>query len=445
MKRSIKSVFVTFMLLATLFLVTACVDTSTPYDNNNADGYTVSVKFDANGGYFTTNTSVITDSFNIDGMQKNSNGNVELALLSPEDTIRGKGNYFTPTKPDCFLVGWYTERTEVGKDANGDPIYTYANKWDFENNTYEVNPSDTYASENPVLTLYAAWVPMYEIRFLSVEDGSEIGTYTYNPYEVDEVKVPHWDEETGAMQMYKFPVKPGYTFEVAYYDEAKTQIAEGTVTHTGVINEATGTAENTQMTMYVEMVEGEWFHIYTVEQFKANAKINGSYELFADLDFGAGTENEEAWPSSLMYGTFTGTIKGNGHTIKNVNLEQNNNSKINAGLFGTLGNTAQIDDLVFENVTFTITAGTRTPGATFGLLAGTISSDAVLANVKVLNSTILVDETAYFGTTDYAIGKFCGLGYNSDMDFSTITVQVLGEEGKLVILENGNEIVLEFK
>ncbi len=445
MKRSIKSVLVTFMLLATLLLVTACVDTSTPYDNNNAEGYTVSVKFDANGGYFTTGTSVIMDSFNIAQLDKNGSGNVELALVSPEDTIRGKGNYFTPAKNGYFLAGWYTERTETGTDANGNPVYSYANKWDFENGTYEVDPGKNYASEEPVLTLYAAWVPMFQIHFLSVTDGSEIGTYTYNPTTVEEIKVPHWNEETGAMEMYQFPVKLGYTFEKAYYDQAATQPAEGTVTHAGTVNEATGTAENTEMTMYVEMVEGEWFHIYNLEQFKDNAKINGSYILHTDLDFMAGTDDEESWPSSLMYGTFTGTIEGNGHKIMNVNLEQTNNSKVNAGLFGMLSESAQIKDLTFENITFTVKAGTRTPGTSYGLLAGTISANATLSNVKILSSTLQVDETAYFGTEDYAIGKVCGVGYTSAMDFSGITVQVVGEEGKLVILESGNEIVLEFK
>ncbi len=445
MKRSIKSVLITFMLLATLLLVTACVDNSTPYDKNNAEGYTVSVKFDANGGYFTTNTSVILDSFNVADMNKNGNGNVELGLLAPDNELRGKGNYFTPAKNGYFLAGWYTERTETGKDADGNPVYSYANKWDFEKSTYEVDPGKEYNASEPVLTLYAAWVPMFQINFYSVSDGELIGNYTYNPTTAKEITVPHWSEETGAMEMYNFPVKLGYTFEAAYYDKAATKPAEGVVTHTGSVNEATGTAENPVMDMYVEMVEGEWFHIYNLEQFIDNAKITGSYILHTDLDFGAGTENEEAWPSSLMYGTYTGTIEGNGHKIMNVNMEQKNNSKVNAGLFGALSKTAQLKDVTFENVTFTITAGTRTPGTAYGLLAGTIDADAKLENVKVLTSTILVDETAYFGTTDYVIGKFCGVGYNNSMDNSGITVKVLGEEGKLTIQENGNEIVLEFK
>ena len=48
--------------------------------------------------------------------------------------------------------------------------------------------------------------------------------------------------------------------------------------------------------------------VYNVEQFLENASVNGNYEIHADLDFAG-----ETWPSSLTYGNFTGSIKGNGH------------------------------------------------------------------------------------------------------------------------------------
>ncbi len=447
MKIRTKSLLITFMLLATLLFVTACVDNSTPYDKNDANGYTVSVKFDANGGLFTTNTSVITDSYNISGMNKNVNGNVELGLLAPDNAIRGTGNYFTPAKNGYFLAGWYTERTETGKDADGNPIYSYANKWDFEKGTFEVDPSKTYSASEPVLTLYAAWVPLFQINFYSVSDGELIGKYTYNPTEVNEIKVPQWGED-GAMEMYNFPVKNGYTFEAAYYDKDATKLVEKTVKHNGTVNLATGTAENATMDLYVDLMEGNWFHIYNMDQFLKHAAINGSYVLHTDLDFKCNSENKDErkyWPSALSFGTFVGTIEGNGHTISNVSVEQNNNSKVNWGLFGMLSDSAKIKDVTFDNVTFTIAKGTRTAGTTFGLLAGTISGKATLENIQITNSTILVDEEAYFGTDDYAVGKFCGVGYKSGMDFSGITCQVLGDKGLLTLKESGNEIVLEFK
>ncbi len=441
MKTRTKSILITFMLLATLLLVTACSNSNTPYDANDDAGYTVSVRYDANGGQFTTSTSVIVDSYNISDMATNANGKVELGLLAPDDAVRGTGNYFAPVKNGYFLAGWYTERTETGKDANGNPVYTYANKWDFSKDTLEVDPGEEYSSKEPVVTLYAAWVELFQINFISINDGQSIGTYTFNPTEVKEIKVPEWGED-GAMQMYKFPSKLGYTYEASYYDKEATKLVEGTVTHSGKVSESTGTAVNTKMDLYVDLMEGEWYHIYNVEQFKKHAAITGSYILHADLDF-----EGQVWPSSLMYGNYTGTIQGNGYTISNVNFVQTNNSKTNAGMFGMLGAGSKITDVTFENITFTIEAGTRTAGTTFGLLAGTISADAQIANVKILNSTLQVDAgEVYFGTDDYAIGKVCGVGYTDVIDFSGITCKVIGAEDKLTILENEdeNEIVLKF-
>ncbi len=449
MKNRMKPVLIAFMLLATLFLVTACVDNSTPYDKNNAEGYNVSVRFDANGGFFTTNTSVIMDSYNISALKKNENGNVELAMLAPDNQIRGSGNFFTPAKNGYFLVGWYTERTETGKDADGNPIYTYANKWDFERDTFEVDPGKTYTAQEPVLTLYAAWAPLFQINFHSLNDGELIGSYTFNPTTAKDILVPQWGEN-GAMEMYHFPTKAGYTFESAYYDQAATQLMEGTLAHPGSVDEATGTVTAPVMDVYVKLMAGEWFHIYNVEQFKQHASINGSYILHADLDFKCNSENKderESWPSKLMDGTFTGTIIGNGHKICNVELKQNNISKTNAGLFGMLSGTAKLQDVTFENVTFTIQAGTRTAGSSFGLLAGTISADALLENVQILNSVLQINaEKAYFGTPDFAVGKLCGVGYRDTMDFSGITVEVIGENSKLEIIqdENDNDIVIKF-
>ena len=116
MKMRIKLLFLT---LVTLCLFTACGSEKTPYEVNDEENYTVSVKYDANGGVFTTNTSVIVDSYNIADLKTNSEGKVEIALLTPDDKNRGN-DAFTATKNGYFLAGWYVERTEDGKDADQD-------------------------------------------------------------------------------------------------------------------------------------------------------------------------------------------------------------------------------------------------------------------------------------------------------------------------------------
>ncbi len=446
MKKRSKSILIAFMLLAALMLVTACSDNAGTYDKLDAAGYTVSVKFDANGGLFAPNTSVIVDSYNISDMAKNDAGNAQLALLAPNDSVRGEGNHYNVNKSGYFLAGWYTERTETGTDEKGNPTYTYANKWNFETDLLEVDASKTYSASEPVVTLYAAWVPEFQINFISLDNNESVGTYKFTPTATTEIKVPEWSED-GSMKMYNFPKRDGYTFEAAYYDQAATKLAEGTLTHTGTINEENGTADNIVMDVYVNWKEGEWYRISTVKQFQQYAHTGGSYELLADLDFQCNSEDSKDhkfWPDALIYGTFNGTIVGNGHTISNVNVEQTNNSATNAGLFGALGENAKITDLTFENVTFTVKKGARVTGASYGLLAGSISSGATISNLKILNSTLQVDSGCYFATEEYTIGKICGSGDYGLIDCSGIVCKVTGDETKLTIIETDNLIELAF-
>ena len=190
------------------------------------------------------------------------------------------------------------------------------------------------------------------------------------------------------------------------------------------------------MKLYLDWTEGEWYRIYNAQQFLDNASVSGNYEIFADLDF-----EGKIWPTSLMYGNFSGSIVGNGHTLSNITAEQTNNSKTNAGLFGSFSEGASITDLTFENVTMTIKAGTRVAGTSYGLLAGTISNKAVFENVKIQGGQLLIDASCYFGTDDYTIGLLCGMG-SAPIDASGIICGVVGE-GLWVSVESGMVTLLD--
>lgn len=438
MKMKIKAMFVALLTLTTITFISGCGAEQTPYEVNDAENYTVSVKYDANGGVFTTNTSVIVDSYDVSTMNSN-NGMAEIALIAPDHEARGN-DAFTPINNGYFLAGWYAGRTE-STDSNGNTVYTYSDKWDFESDMLSVDTSKTYSSAEPVLTLYAAWVPLFEIEFYALGTGEYLDSMTIDPTLVEEIVVPCWDEETGAVEMYDFPERSGYTFNGAYYDMAGTQaIDAAAITHTGKVDYASGTAVDSVMQIYVDWVEGEWYHIYNVEQFLENASVNGNYEIHADLDFAG-----EIWPTSLMHGNFGGVIHGNGHTLKNIEVVQTNNSKINAGLFGYLTETAEISDVTFENVNFTIKSGTRVVGTCYGLLAGTISNEAQLPNVQIIGSSVLIDSSCYFGVEDYSIGLLCGMGNADAVANAEITCAATGDNPESInITIDGNAVTLEF-
>lgn len=417
------------LLLALLLtFVTGCAQEPTPYEVNDAANFTVSVKYDANGGTFTTNTSVIVDSYD----PAKTGGTI--ALLPPDAAVRGN-DAFAAVNNGYFLAGWYRECTR-----QSDGTCLYAGKWDFENDLLTVDPAAAYSSADPVLTLYAAWIPMFRVNFRDLQSGELLDTYVFTPDAGADLTVPALDETTGAVQMHKFPARSGYTFNGAYYDaEGKHAVDTAQVLHTGTVNYENGTAENAEMDLYIDYTEGEWYHIYTAEQFRDNASVNGHYVLHADLDF-----EGEIWPTSLMYGNFSGSIQGNGYTIRNVELTQTNNSKVNAGLFGYLTENASLTDVTFENVTFTIKAGVRMVGTSFGLLCGTVSGDAELENVAITGSRLQIDSSSYFGVDEYVIGLVCGMGDAARVS-ADITCQVVGDlPESMIATVDGNDVTLEF-
>ena len=231
--RKCKFALIPLLLLMMALVLCACGDKS-QFEVNDDNGYTVSVKFDANGGEFTTNCYEIVDSFNIAGMATNSEGLVELALIAPDNTVRGANDTFTVAKAGYFLAGWYEVRNEV-VDAEGNVTYTYSGKWDFESSRLKVDPNKQYSSANPEVTLYAAWVPMFEVNFIDRATGEKLGAYTYNPTSVTEILTPQWNESTGTIEMYKFPKRTGYTFNGAFYDAEGTMAVEETLNHPGSV------------------------------------------------------------------------------------------------------------------------------------------------------------------------------------------------------------------
>ena len=434
MKLKQKAILLCLLMVAVIVVSAGCAGEPTPYELNNKENFNVSVKFDANGGTFTTNAPVIVDSYNISGLSAGADGNVQIPLIAPNDPAREK-DAFTPVKNGYFLAGWY-----VKCDKAADGSVTYAQPWDFASDRLAVDPNGSYTAEEPVLTLYAAWAPLFEIEFYNMETGEVLSKLSFDPTEGIEYTVPVWDTETGAMEMYKFPELDDHTFRAAFYDAAgKQPIDTASVKHPGSLDAATATVENGTMKLYVSYLEGEWYRISSARQFADNYSPNGSYELLADLDF-----SDETWPTAMMYGNFSGTIKGNGHTISNVTITQTDNSKSNAGLFGQLAQTAKLQDVNFENVTFTIKKGARMTGTAYGLLCGTAAEGAVVENVTIAESLLAIDSGCYFGTDDYVIGLVCGLG-DVSVDSAGITCQAVGNAPESVnITVTDSEVTLEF-
>lgn len=450
MNKKIKVILLTVFALMLAFLVSSCDDGS-PYALYDESGYQISVKYDANGGTFTTGTTVIVDTYGMNSLPT-KNGQKVAKLVEPSDKeIRGAGQTFTPSKKGYTFAGWYAKRTEV-KNSDGTVSYVYENKWDFSKDRLYLDPNKEYSAKEPVITLYAAWTPEFKFEFYSL-DNPDVLLSEYEVSAGGEISVPSWNKSDGTIDMHNFPEIKGKTFEAVYTDpEGKNKVMGDTVKHIGTLNEKDATAVNPVMKLYIETIDGEWKHIFTAKQF-GEITQNGNYVIENDIDFrGTNIFGEEVyynWGDYLVSGEFKGKIIGkeqpNGEPIKikNLTFNQKSGSDIfRVGMFGRIGDGAVIENVAFEDAVMIMDTGAdMRSGVSFGLLAGTISENAIIDDVTVTGTIKISSDCKFLG--DKFIGLVCGAGDTHGIDYSGIVVEPYGDNPEKVIVElSGNTVYL---
>ncbi len=427
MKKIWKYLIATAVLATAAVTVTGCSQWDPVYKHMDEEGYTVSVRFDANGGVFANREGAsIVDVFKLADYEQATDGTVSIKVLDPEDPARQKVGNYAASKTGYFLAGWYTDRqprvNDKGEalDDYGEPVsvsgreqgYVYSGRWNFESDRLKVDATKDHTAFEEQMTLYAAWIPYFNFEFyypdesgaLKQLDADDVGNLMT-------IELPVWNESTGKLDMKNVPTRENMTFVEAYLDEAMTVPATDSIS--GQIDLERGICTEHTIKIYTAWREGNWFRIYNADQFYKNSTPNGSYELYADLDF-----TGKIWSPTFATGEFKGTIVGNGHTIRNVTVKQGDLSKQNGGLFGVLSATASIQNVTFENITYSIQSGSRLPDAAFGVLAGTVRDGATLENVTV-SGTLEIGKSC-MPAKDYSVGLLFGVGAVEGMDYSNI-------------------------
>ena len=224
------------------------------------------------------------------------------------------------------------------------------------------------------------------------EEIAENGLTAVLYYEGNELtrKAPVTKDGVTSVQFDGLSVGYKYEFTVfATYGGKSHKMATGSATTTLV----GGTEDNPRL-------------ITTIEDFN-NIKndLSAFYRLEADLDF----ENADF---QNTYGTnaFSGKFDGNGHTIKNINM---NLITSYIGLFGY--NKGTIKNLTVENVTLAFT----TPTQNVGILAG--KNAGLIDNVTLKNSSVTL---AYARTGEIYVGGLVGLSESSSKITNTTVENV---------------------
>lgn len=431
------------MLLASVMTLAACSQWEAPYSQLAKEGgYSVKVCFDSNGGMMGGSPTGIkvVDVYSTESGIDVGNGQKAVSVLSPDDERR-ENRAMEVSNDGYFLAGWYQERTPR-VDENGNALdawgeltsvsgreqgYIYGGKWDFSKDKLTVDPNKTYGDNEYALTLYAAWIPYFEFEVYEKSDDGFVKldelTVTTLSYES-----PEWEGEKAVqISMNSMPQRRGYTLVGAYTDsEMKTEM-KGTFDYKTQIDYEKGIAYQSTIQIYTLWEEGNRYNIYTAKQFMDNAEVNGIYEIHADLDF----SEISYWPPVLSKGTFQGKIIGNGHKFSNITATQADaDNSIYCGLFGRLAEKAELTDVSFENVSFTI-RGSRKPGFNYGLLAGAIDDAAKLEGVSISGNLIVSSEWNI--SSECEIGLLCATGSAHGIDISGIVCKNEGDTEKFVI------------
>ncbi len=435
-KKILNTIIFSCLLVVLALFAASCSKDKSPYPGYNKAGYTVSVKYDANGGTFTTDTRTIIDTYDLSEYTVNSEGKKEIKLFAPDDAARGNQAYnaekielVNGKSVYYYLAGWYANRTEVVGE-NGEVTYKYSGRWDFEKDKLALDANKKYDAGEPEITLYAAWVPAFRYEFYTFDASGNpelLGIKELNPTKDTSIILPALNEKTGKIgDNNGFPSLTNKTYDKIYFDAEKTSEITGTaLTHSGVFKKDTAELENPVMKVYCTTLDGLWFEIDSPQKIASNAFLNANYILKCDIDF-----NGAYWPSNFLTKNFEGSIIGNGYSIKNVTITQNDNTCVNFGLFGQITAKASLKDVTFDGITVKIEQGSRMQGANFGILAGTVSDSADISNVTVKNSKFVITSNSSRPlVTNVSYGLVSGYGSLEGIEFSENNTVTFTENG----------------
>lgn len=494
MNKKIKYLIITCALVLLCLFISSC-SIKDVYGEYDEDGYTVSVKFDANGSYFGSSGNLYaTDTYSISNLKVNENGMKELYIVKPEDSARGEENKLEIERAAMagyFFAGWYSEKTEAKdengntlKDDKGNTVYNYAGYWDFSK-PLEINPdpNEPYTSEKPVMTLYAAWVRQPTVEIYDIVDGEEklVATYEIKNATLEGnnvITLPGWNQskqkyefgtlidailykaEGGTTEKYPWATgtfnknADGLIVSTKLFDglcldsERQNKLEGSSYVHPFIYDDDTATMSNPNLKLYIDSTtkDGEWYRIYNAKEFISEASRDCKFELMQDIEFTA----IQAWPNVLRNNDFEGTILGNGHKISGITI--NSTTGANFGMFKSVKKDAVIKDVTFENVTATIKSVYVKPGARYALFAARVEEGFKLDNVSFNNATLQIyASSSSIVTADYEVGLFCAEGYSTSIgaDLTQLNYKVITEQTDVFVLNitvdaDHNRLLLEF-
>lgn len=442
MKRKILILTGAVFMLCTLFLLTACGSDSSPYEELAEDGYTVCVRYDANGGDFACNGTYISI---VDVYHSSENS---IKLFPPDSPIRQPAElqYNVQLSMSSYkFAGWFPAATNdkgevIDEDGNPvstsgkDPKFTSTEPWNFEEQRFTIDKNKTYSREVPAITLCAKWEPHYTFEFyVEDENGNWINFTKKNKEGVTEnliykglkPELPSISSEiSGRFNGYgnwdfyddfdprgsdQFP--SGYTLMGLYLSPECTEDSKIHLTNFDTANEFDGEAyydehpeldfHKDPVKIYAKIEKGNWFLVSDPDKLSVLCKnifnkVLGfedvKIKLMNDLDFSA---SSRGWllddpanfaPKGFDFSNFEGfdfCIDGNGYSIK-----LSEGDVLTSSIIGKLSDRAVIKNLTVDGAHVKYSGG-----GNFAMLTSDVADGALIENIKLANCTLEIDVT----------------------------------------------------
>ena len=430
MNKLLKKILVATTVIVVAFtagIFSACSYGLDQEQKKKKEGYTCTVTYDANGGTYGSNSSVtyalvkenslVPAPGYVDG---NTQASVKVPtrrnyqLINETKAANDDEKNAAAIKSKSWFQAVTDENGKVvyeGEGENKTPVLVTGEPWNFA--------KDKVTED---ITLVAKWTKVY--RFILClteevvgEDGQvtvqekEVRSYTVNPGATMGDKLYNKQSDDSIVRRADFirPSVSGYTLLDFYADEdLTTQFAldyqhpgtytkEVTVIDPETNQETTETIETNDVKIYVKYLKGR-YDLISQENVKALTGASQWY-LVEDVDL----TSETAWTA---LNNFTGTIYGNGFTMRNMTVVSYAKNAQGGGfnkhsIFGKMN--GLIENITFENVNLKVDTQYGATGIIgeqrLSYFAYDFGTNGLLNNVTLKDCAILRKADNYYTAT----------------------------------------------
>ncbi len=285
------------------------------------------------------------------------------------------------------------------------------------------------------LYLAAKWIPNQKVEYVLITEDCDSITVlnddgTTADFNDGDVVGSEIFDNNGVYRVpteYTLPpvVVDGATF-VDYYVYSDDADRDNLVRLSDQTSTLTRPDDGTNIKVFVKYVAGTWKVVREAKDVPAMFNLTNKFYVANDVDC------SEAAAFNIVGERFTGTIRGNGHTISGINAKRENMSNgDNVALFGAMTGSAVLKDITFEDVT--VNCSSR-PNASVNIYlvayAWDENAQPTISNVKFDGLTLsvklaatnpgLINNMSYNGTT-YEADTLIASGFTNAQFLATYT------------------------